>query len=151
MWHDGIIFKLKQNGISDNFSDVSFIFFSEIESKEKSLKGKSLFWMTLTHEFPKVSHLAHFSYIQHDLTDDLSNIKLFYTPLCSVVYNVNTLTDEVNNDLVKINKWTYQLKMSFNPDPIKQAHVLYTGKISKKDHPHWFLNNNVSEANSQKS
>lgn len=87
----------------------------------------------------------------HDLTDDLSNIKLFYTPLCSVVYNVNTLTDEVNNDLVKINKWTYQLKMSFNPDPIKQAHVLYTGKISKKDHPHWFLNNNVSEANSQKS
>ena len=72
----------------------------------------------------------------HDLTDDLSNIKLFYTPLCSLVYNVNTPTDEVNNDLVKINKWAYQFKMSFNPDPIKQSQVLYTGKISKKDHPH---------------
>ena len=26
-----------------------------------------------------------------------------------------------NNDLVKINTWAYQWKMSFNPDPNKQA------------------------------
>ena len=68
----------------------------------------------------------------------LWNAKLFAndTLLFSVVYNVNTSTDEINNDLVTINKWAYQWKMGFNPGPIKQAQeVLFTGKISKEDHP----------------
>ena len=98
--------------------------------------GKHLFWLTLTHELPKISTfepLLFLVYI-HDLTDDLSNTKLFYPSLFSVVYNVNTSTEEVNNGLVKINKWAFQWEMSFNPDPIKQAQVLFTVKISKKDH-----------------
>ena len=68
----------------------------------------------------------------------LWNAKLFAndTSLFSVVYNVNTSTDEINNGLVTINKWAYQWKIGFNPDPIKQAQeVIFTGKISKEDHP----------------
>ena len=70
------------------------------------------------------------------------------TSLFSVVCNANTSTDEENNDLVKINKWAYQWKMSFNADPIKQAQEeIFTGKIAKKTIPHWFMNSNkVSEA-----
>ena len=30
-------------------------------------------------------------------------------------------TNELNNDLYQINKWAFQWKMSFNPDPSKQA------------------------------
>ena len=74
----------------------------------------------------------------NDLADDLSNAKLFAedTSLFSVVLNVNTSAGQVSNDLVKINKWTYQQKMSFNPDPIKQAQkILFTRKIIKEDHP----------------
>ena len=37
------------------------------------------------------------------------------------VYNANTTAKELNNDLVKISRWAYQWKMSFNPDPSKQA------------------------------
>ena len=42
----------------------------------------------------------------NDLADELSNAKLFAddTSLFSVVCNVNTSADEVNNDVVKINK-----------------------------------------------
>ena len=53
----------------------------------------------------------------NDLSGDLLNAKQFETDtsLFSVVYDVNTSADEVNNDLVKFNKWAYQGKMSFNP------------------------------------
>ena len=83
--------------------------------------------------------------------DDPLNAKLFVddTSLFSVVHNANTLEDEGNNDVVKINKWAYQWKISFNPDPIKQAQeVIFTRKIGKEGHPPRFLNNNsVPKAN----
>ena len=43
----------------------------------------------------------------NDLADDLSNGKLFAggISLFSVVCNLNTSSDEVRNDLVKISKW----------------------------------------------
>ena len=40
---------------------------------------------------------------------------------------------EVNNDLVKINRWAYQWKMSFNPDPIKQAQEIIFSRKTKKE------------------
>ena len=60
-----------------------------------------------------------------------SNAKLFAdsTSLFSVVHNINTTGKELNNDFVKINRWDYQWKMSFNPDPSKQAQeVIFSGK-----------------------
>ena len=90
-----------------------------------------------------------------DLEYGLStNAKLFAddTSLFSVVYNANTTAKELNNDLVKINRWAYQWKMSFNPDPTKQAQeVIFSRKTKKEYHPPLaFNNNNVSETNSQK-
>ena len=39
---------------------------------------------------------------------------------------------ELNNDLVKINRWAYKWKMSFNPDPSQQAQeVILSRKIKK--------------------
>ena len=59
----------------------------------------------------------------NDLAADLSNAKLLAddTPLFFVVHNVNTSAGEVAKDLLKIDKWAYQWKMSFNPYPIKQS------------------------------
>ena len=51
----------------------------------------------------------------------VSKLFAYDTLLFSVVHNINTLADEVNNDLVKINKLADCWKMSFNPDTIKQA------------------------------
>ena len=57
----------------------------------------------------------------NDLAGDLLNAKQFKTDTSffSVLYNVNNSADKVNNDLVKFNKWAYQEKMSFDPDPIE--------------------------------
>ena len=41
--------------------------------------------------------------------------------------------------------------MSFNPDPSKQTHIIFSRKTKKEYHPPLaFNNNNVSETNSQK-
>ena len=50
----------------------------------------------------------------------------------------------LNNDLKKINKWAFQWKMSFNPDPNKQAQeVIFSRKLNKPDHPSLNFNNTV--------
>ena len=68
----------------------------------------------------------------NDLADGLSsNAKLLADDplLFSVVHNANTTAKELNNDLVKINRWAYQWKMSFNPDPSKQTQELKNKRI----------------------
>ena len=42
----------------------------------------------------------------------------------------------VNKDLIKISKWAYEWKMSFNPDITKQAQeVIFSRKSKKTGHP----------------
>ena len=82
----------------------------------------------------------------NDLSDDLSsNPKLFAddTSLFSVVHDKNTSAKELNNDLRKISNWAYQWKMSFNPDPLKQAQeVIFPCKMTKTNHPTLIFNGN---------
>ena len=90
----------------------------------------------------------------HDLADDLSsNIKLFAddTSLFSVVHDVNASARELNDDLKKINKWAFQWKMRFKPDPSKQAQeVIFNHKIKKLPYPSLVFNNHVLQTSSQK-
>ena len=74
------------------------------------------------------------------------------TSLFSTVHNINEATNDLNNDLVKITKWAYQWKMSFNPDISKQAHeVIFSRKRSVITHPPLTFNNiPVAQTNSQK-
>ena len=48
--------------------------------------------------------------------------------LFSVVYDPKTTLLSLNEDLLKINQWTYQWKMFNNPDTSKQAQ----GIVKKK-------------------
>ena len=51
------------------------------------------------------------------------------TSIFSTVKNVNLSTDQLNSDLEKISNWAHQWKMSFNPDPKKQAQeVIFSRK-----------------------
>ena len=71
------------------------------------------------------------------------------TLLFFVAHNANTTSKELNNDLVQINGWAYQWKMSFSTDPSKQVQeVIFSRKTKKEYHPPvTFSNNNVSETN----
>ena len=89
-----------------------------------------------------------------DLSDDLStNTKLFSDDTClfSVVCDINTST-HLNNDLRNISNWAFQRKMSFNPDPSKQAQeVISSRKLQKISHPSIYFNNNtIEQVSSQK-
>ena len=71
----------------------------------------------------------------NDLADGLSsNAKLFAddTSLFSVIHDVDTSANELNNDLYHINKWAFQWKMSFNPDPSKQAQGIIFSRKTKE-------------------
>ena len=60
----------------------------------------------------------------NDLPNGLkSKCKLFAddTSLFSVVHDISTSASDINNDLTLISNWAFQWKMSFNPDPSKQA------------------------------
>ena len=83
----------------------------------------------------------------NDLSENLaSNPKLFAddTSLFSVVKNVSASDIDLNNDLGKIGEWVFQWKMSFNPDPNKQAQeLIFSRKVQTTNHPPLFFNENV--------
>ena len=58
----------------------------------------------------------------------------------------------LSNDLKEINKWSFQRKMSFKPDPTKQAQeVIFSRNTTKTIHPKIFFNNiPVIKTDSQK-
>ena len=64
----------------------------------------------------------------------VSNPKLFadYTSLFSIVHNKQLPAQNLNENLNKINRYSFQWKMSFNPDPSKQAQeVIFSRKLEK--------------------
>ena len=82
----------------------------------------------------------------NDLAENLSsNPKLFAdgTSLFSVVRDLNTSANEINDDLNKTEAWAHQWKMSFNPGPLKQAQeVIYSRKRNKPHHLDIIFNGN---------
>ena len=65
------------------------------------------------------------------------------TSIFSVVPNVHASTNNLNSDVVKINKWTHHWEMGFNPDPSKYAQeVIFSPKIKKQNHPVLIFNEN---------
>ena len=70
----------------------------------------------------------------------------------SVVFDTNLSALKLNNDLLKIQHWAYQWKMSFNPDPSKQAQeVIFSRKNNKLCHPDLIFNQTkVNRTSSQK-
>ena len=74
------------------------------------------------------------------------------TPLFSKVIDKNNSNAQLNSDLAKIGKWVFQWKMSFNPDPNKQAiEVCFSNKRDKGNYPPLKFNStDVQIAESQK-
>ena len=81
----------------------------------------------------------------NDLPNGLkSECKLFAddTSLFSVAHDLNTSASDINNDLKLISDWAFQWKMSFNPDPSKQAQeIIFSRKKMKSSHPSVYFNN----------
>ena len=156
VWHQGLLFKLRQNGISGDLLNILRDFL-QYRKQRVVLNGQYSAWANVEAGVPQGSILGPLFFLIYinDLSDDLaSNPKLFAddTSLFSVVHNSLSSSTDLNNDLVKISEWAYQWKMSFNPDPTKQAQeVIFSRKSQNQTHPSLFFNNSsVIQAPSQK-
>ena len=148
VWHGGLIFKLKQNGISGNLLNVIIDFLYQ-RKQRVVLNGQHSSWTNVQAGVPQRSILEPLFFLIYinDLSDGLTlSTKLFAddTSLFSVVQNINSTANDLNSDLIKISDWTFQWKMRFNLDPKKQAQeVVFSRNTNKSDHPPFYFNDNL--------
>ena len=142
VWHEGFLFKLKQNGISCNLLNVITDFLYQTEQRVV-LNGHSS-WTNVEAGVPQgfIHGPLFFLIYINDLSDGLtSDPKLFVddTILFFVAQNINSTANDLNSDLMKISDWAFQWKIKFDPDPKKQPQkVIFSRKINKIDHPVMF-------------
>ena len=125
VWHDGLLFKLTNYGIS-GFLFTMIKDFPANHQQRVVLNGKSSSWSSITPGVPQGSVLDPLFFLIYinDLVDNISSeAKLFAddTSLFTVVYDFDIAANKLNRDLEIISTWAYQWKMQFNTDKNKQA------------------------------
>ena len=142
VWHEGIISKLRKNGISDDFLGTLSDFLRN-RKQRVTLNGQFSSWTSVNEGVPQGSILGPLLFLIY--INDLD------TFLFSVVHDISTSAIELNSDLKKINNWVFQWKMTFNPGRSKQAQeIIFSRKLKKATHPPLLFNSNyVSQVNSQ--
>ena len=143
--HEGLIFKLEGNGISGSLLKL-FQNYLNYRNQRVVLNGSSSEFSSIESGVPQGSILGPLLFLIYinDLEENIkSNIKIFAddTMLFSIVNDPHISASELNHDLDVINKWAYQWKLEFNPDPLKQAtEVLFSCKKNIPNHPQIFFN-----------
>ena len=122
VWNDGLIFKLKQNGISRSL----------IKSFGNYLHKRKQRVVLLV-----LGPLLFLIYINNLERNIRSNIKFFADDaiLFSIVEDPVISANILNHDLDTIYQWVHQWKMEFNPGHTKQATevLFYCKKVSSNN------------------
>ena len=157
VWHDGLIYKLKHNGVNGDLLRLIESFLSD-RYQRVVLNGQTSNWNKIKAGVPQGSilgplfFLIYINDLPFELRCSAKLLMMAHTSLFSIVEDVNETTANLNKDLENINKWAQQWKMSFNPDPTKMVQdVLFSRKKSKVIHPSLILNGkDVSRSGSHK-
>ena len=148
VWHSGLIFKLKQNGVSGSLLKLFENYLSN-RKQRVVLNGRAASPDVIKSGVPQGSVLGPLLFLVYinDLEVNIkSQIRFFAddTMLYSIVKDPITSSNELNEDLKNIRRWAHQWKMQFNPDPTKQAtEVIFSQKYKPPIHPPLFFNGNV--------
>ena len=138
--HEGLVFKIRRCRIRGDLLNILDRFLSERQQRTV-INGKCSSWEGISGGVPQGSILGPLLFLVYinDLPDGLqSNIQIFTddTSLFSVVHNPNLSSDVLSSDLSLIKSWAYQWKMSFNPEPSKQAvQLIFSRTRVQVDHP----------------
>ena len=126
VWHDGLIFKMKQNGISGKLLKLFQNYLSN-RKQRVLLNGFSSDYSSIDSGVPQGSVLGPLLFLIYinDLEKNIkSNVNFFFaddTMLFSIVNKPAISANELNHNLKVISQWAYQWKMKFNSDLNKQA------------------------------
>ena len=148
VWHSGLLFKLKQNGIEGKLLSLMTSYLTD-RKQRVILNGSASNWGAILSGVPQGSVLGPLLFLVYinDMENGIkSQIKFFAddTSLFSVVSNPVLSAAELNHDLGLIESWAFQWKMAFNPDPTKQAvEILFSRKTNVVNHPPLYFNNSV--------
>ena len=140
VWHDGLIYKLKRCGVSGQLLTLIKSFLKD-RKQRTVLNGQCCNWGNTLAGVSQGSILGPLFFLVYinDLTADLKcSVKFFAddTSLFTVVQDPNAAANDMNHDLELISQWAHDWKMSFNPDPQKQAvELLLSKKRHGIDHP----------------
>ena len=146
VWHEGLLFKLKQNGISGSVLKLLSSYLNE-RKQRVLLNGHESDWGIVESGVPQGSVLGPLFFLIYinDLEKGIkSKINCFAddTSIFSIVTDPTLSAVKLNHDLNLIGQWAHQWKMSFNPDPNKQAiELLFSRKINSPNHPSLYFNN----------
>ena len=146
VWHDGLIFKLRSYGISDSLLRLFNSFLSE-RLQTVVLNGQASEWQKVLTGVPQGSILGTLLFLIsiNDIPANLEcNVKIFAddTSLFSLVHDPNESSAKLGRALGRVARWVHQWKMSFNPDPSKQAvEVHFSRKINPVDTLPVYFNN----------
>ena len=143
VWHDGLLFKLKQNGVSGNLLGSIKIFLNDRVARVV-LNGKTSDWERTRAGVPRGSILGPLFFLIYINVLAKSNVKLFADDIClfSIVSDPLETANVLNEDVDKIGQWVEQWKMGFNLDPTKQAQeVVFSKKPQESFQPNLYLTN----------
>ena len=136
VWHEVFLFKLKEIGISGNFSSILIDFLNN-RKKRVVLYGQNSPWIHVEAKVPQGSILDPLLFLMYinDLLDNLtSKPELFAdnTSHFSVLKDIDSITINLNGDFAKISGWVFQWKVHFSSDPKKQVQeIIFSQKLQK--------------------
>ena len=137
VWHDGLLFKLKKNGISGNLLDW-FSDYLRNRYQRVVIQGQASSWGKICAGVPQGSVLGPLMFLIYinDMVDLVrSNIKMFADDTCLYlnIDNPTVAADTINLDLADINKWSEDWLITFNA--VKTDSMLITRKTTPTNHP----------------
>ena len=156
VWHEGLLFKLRQNGIDGKLLSLFTNYLSN-RKQRVVVNGTESDWGDIKAGVPQGSVLGPLLFLVYvnDLENGMkSKVKFFAddTSLFSIVSDHQSSASDLNHDLGLISIWAHQWKMCFNPDPTKPAEeVLFSQKITAHVHPPLYFNGiKVKQVNEHK-
>ena len=145
VWHRGLLFKLKQNGVHGNLLALLDNYLSN-RYQRTVINGKSSSWLPVEAGVPQGSVLGPLLFLVYinDLIEGMkSDARIFAddTSMFVIVDDPYQAYQTLCHDLNLVEEWAHQWRMSFNPDPTKPPiEVIFSTKHNPPVHPPLLFN-----------
>jgi len=145
VWHKGLLFKLKQIGISGMLL-TWFESYLNNRRQRVVINGKKSEWNYISAGVLQGSILGpllFLIYVNDIITDIDSEILLFADDTClyEPVFDPKTSIAKLNDDLVRLSSWAKQWLVNFNP--LKTKFMVFSKKLHKIQYDPLFLDGKV--------